>query len=80
MLALEETIELAATSLAPHHLSYYALDLASYFHVFYRDCRVLSSDPADADLTQSRLKLVRASKDVLARALKLMGLSAPESM
>lgn len=80
MLALEEIIELAATSLAPHHLSYYALDLASYFHVFYRDCRVLSSDPADADLTRARLKLVRASKAVLARALKLMGVSAPESM
>jgi arginyl-tRNA synthetase len=80
MLAFEEIIELAATNLAPHHLSYYALELASDFHAFYRDCRVLSSEPADADLTKARLKLVRANKDVLARTLKMMGMSVPESM
>jgi arginyl-tRNA synthetase len=80
MLALEEVIELAAINLAPHHLTYYAQDLASDFHTFYRDCRVLSSDPADAELTKARLKLVRAAKAVLARVLGLMGMSAPESM
>ncbi len=80
MLMLEEVIELAAANLAPHHLTYYAQDLASDFHTFYRDCRVLSSDPADAELTKARLKLVRAAKGVLARVLSLMGMSAPESM
>jgi arginyl-tRNA synthetase len=80
MLALEESIELAATNLAPHHLTYYAQDLASDFHTFYRDCRVLSSDPADAELTKARIKLVRAAKGVLARVLGLMGMSAPEHM
>jgi arginyl-tRNA synthetase len=80
MLALEEVIELAATRLAPHHLTYYAQELASDFHAFYRDCRVLSSDPADAELTKARLKLVRATKGVLARVLGLMGMSAPERM
>jgi arginyl-tRNA synthetase len=80
MLALEEVIEQAATRLAPHLLTYYALDLASDFHAFYRDCRVLSSDPADAELTRARLKLVRAARVVLAQVLDLMGMSAPESM
>jgi arginyl-tRNA synthetase len=80
MLALEEVIELAAADLAPHHLTYYARDLAADFHVFYDKCRVLSSDPADAELTKARLKLVRAAKGVLARVLGLMGVSAPESM
>jgi arginyl-tRNA synthetase len=80
MLALEESIELAATKLAPHHLTYYAQDLASDFHAFYRDCRVLAADPADEELTKARLKLVRATKGVLARVLKLMGMSAPERM
>jgi arginyl-tRNA synthetase len=80
MLILEEVIEMAATNLAPHHLTYYAQDLAASFHVFYRDCRVLSSDPDDAELTKARLKLVRATKGVLARVLGLMGISAPESM
>jgi arginyl-tRNA synthetase len=80
MLALEEVVELAATNLAPHHLTYYAQELASDFHAFYRDCRVLSSDPADAELTKARLKLVRAAKGVLARVLGLMGMAAPERM
>jgi arginyl-tRNA synthetase len=80
MLTLEEVIELAAINLQPHHLTYYAQELASDFHTFYRDCRVLSSDPADAELTKARLKLVRAAKGVLARVLGLMGMSAPERM
>ncbi len=80
MLSLEEVIEIAATTLAPHHLTYYAQELASDFHTFYRDCHVLSSDPADAELTKARLKLVRAAKEVLARVLSLMGMSAPERM
>ena len=80
MLAMEESIELAATNLAPHHLTYYAQDLASDFHTFYRDCRVLSSDPVDVELTKARIKLVRAAKGVLARVLGLMGMSAPKSM
>lgn len=80
MLALEEVIELAATQLAPHHLAYYAQDLASDFHAFYRDCRVVSSEPQDVELTTARLKLVRAAKLVLARVLGLMGMSAPDSM
>jgi arginyl-tRNA synthetase len=80
MLALEEIIELAAVNLQPHHLTYYAQDLAADFHSFYRDCRVLSSDPADTELTKARLKLVRAAKGVLARVLDLMGMSAPEQM
>jgi arginyl-tRNA synthetase len=80
MLTLEEVIEMAATNLAPHHLTYYAQELAADFHLFYRDCRVLSSDPADADLTKARLKLVRATQNVLARVLALMGMSAPERM
>lgn len=80
MLRLPEIIELAAARLAPHHLTYYAMELASAFHAFYRDCRVLSSLPEDEAITRARLKLVAATKLVLARVLKLMGMSAPESM
>jgi arginyl-tRNA synthetase len=80
MLELPEVVALAAENLAPHHLPYYAQDLAATFHAFYRDCRVVSSDPADADLTRARLRLARAAKLVLARTLTLMGVGAPESM
>jgi len=80
MLRLPEIIELAAQRLAPHHLTYYATDLATAFHLFYRDCRVVSSEPADEAITRARLKLVAAVKQVLARSLRLMGMNAPESM
>ena len=80
MLLLPEIVEQAALNLAPHHLIYYAQDLASAFHSFYRDCRVVSSDPADVELTKARLKLVKAAKIAIARALGLMGVNAPERM
>lgn len=80
MLELPEVIEQAAAKLSPHFLPYYAQELATAFHAFYRDCRVVSSDPAEAELTRARLRLVRAAKIVLARVLHLMGMSAPERM
>jgi len=80
MTMLPEVVELAALNLAPHYLAHYAQDLASQFHGFYRDCRVVSSDPADIELSRARLKLVRAARLVLARALHLMGMTAPEQM
>jgi arginyl-tRNA synthetase len=80
MLRLPETIELSAANLEPHHLPHYAIELAGIFHSFYKQCRVVSSDPNDAAITRARLKLVEAAKLTLARALILMGVRAPESM
>jgi arginyl-tRNA synthetase len=80
MLRLPETIELAAANLEPNHLPHYAIELAGIFHAFYKQCRVVSSDPNDAAISQARLKLVAAAKLTLARTLTLMGVRAPESM
>lgn len=80
MLRFPEIIETAANKLEPHHLPHYAIDLAGVFHSFYKQCRVVSSDPADAEITRARLKLIAAAKTTLARALNLMGVRAPESM
>ncbi len=77
---LPEVIEKAALQLAPHNLAFYAQELASVFHAFYRDCRVVSSDPADVDLSRARLRLVAATRAVFARVLTLLGVSAPDSM
>jgi arginyl-tRNA synthetase len=77
MLLLPEIVELAASTMGPHHLSYFAQDLATVFHSFYKQCRVVSDDKA---LTRARLKLVAAAKLVLARTLHLMGMTAPETM
>jgi len=80
MLRLPEVVRLAAEQLAPHHLTYYAYDLAAAFHAFYRDCRVVSSEAEEQDLTLARLKLVDAARLVLRRTLRIMGMSAPEVM
>ena len=77
MLLLPELVETIATTLEPHHLTYYAQDLATVFHSFYKQCRVVSPDEA---LTKARLKLVEAAKIVLSRTLHLMGMTAPEQM
>jgi len=77
MLLLPEIIEIVTNTLEPHHLTYYAQDLATVFHGFYKQCRVVSEDEV---LTKARLKLVAAAKLVLARALHLMGMTAPEEM
>jgi arginyl-tRNA synthetase len=80
MLRLPEIVEIAAHKLEPHHLPHYAIELAGIFHSFYKQCRVVSSDPADAAITRARLKLVAAAKITLARVLTLMGVTAPETM
>ncbi|MDP2932497.1 MAG: arginine--tRNA ligase, partial [Chloroflexota bacterium] len=76
-LFLPEIVEVAASTLGPHHLCYYAQDLAAAFHSFYMQCRVVTDDEA---LTRARLKLVQAAKTVLAKTLHLMGMTAPERM
>ncbi len=78
MLALPEIIAVAAATMAPHHLTTYAAELAAFFHAFYRDCRVV--DPDAPALSQARLMLARAAKAVLARTLHLMGMDAPDRM
>jgi arginyl-tRNA synthetase len=77
MALLPEIVETVAVCLEPHHLPYYAQDLATVFHSFYKQCRVVSKDQK---LTAARLKLVKAAQTVLARTLHLMGMTAPESM
>ena len=80
MLQLPELLELMGRNLAPHHLPHYSMDLATSFHTFYQQCRVVSSDPLDKEITAARLKLVEAAKLVLSKCLGLMIVSAPEEM
>jgi arginyl-tRNA synthetase len=77
LILLPEIVERVAVTLEPHHLPYYAQDLATVFHSFYKQCRVVSKDEA---LTKARLKLVQATQIALAKILYLMGMSAPEKM
>jgi arginyl-tRNA synthetase len=63
--------------LAPHRLARYARDVASDFHQFYTECRILAED---RELRLARLALSVAAKSVLAQTLELAGVTAPDSM
>ena len=80
MMVLPELVQHMAETLEPHHLPRYATELATAFHWFYQQCRVVSEAPEELPLTLARLKLVEACRIVLARCLSIMGMSAPEQM
>jgi arginyl-tRNA synthetase len=67
----------AAATRAPHKITGWVREFASRFHGFYHDCRVLTDD---AELTQARLWLGEACRVVLADALGLLGVGAPDEM
>jgi arginyl-tRNA synthetase len=67
----------AARQRAPYRLAKYAEELGRRFHRFYTDCRVVTDDEK---LTTARLALSRATKQVLANALGILGVEAPERM
>jgi len=77
LMRFPEVIEDTAKDYQIQRLPQYAVDLATVFHQFYRDCHVISEDK---NLTQARLRLVSATKIVLNNTLSLMGISAPEKM
>ncbi|MDO8443785.1 MAG: arginine--tRNA ligase [Candidatus Azambacteria bacterium] len=60
-----------------HRLPRYAMELAGEFHNFYEKHRVINEDK---NLTAARLSLIAATKIILANALGLLGISAPDKM
>jgi arginyl-tRNA synthetase len=78
LLAFSDEVAEAAERRGPHRIAAYALELAQVFTAFYRDCQVVGSSPeAVEDL---RLRLCVVSQRTIARALDLLGVSAPEQM
>jgi arginyl-tRNA synthetase len=73
-----EVVEDAALAEETHGVTAFATELATTFHAFYRDARVV--DPAEPERSKSRLALAEAARITLANALGLLGISAPESM
>lgn len=72
-----EVLESAAMNYAPHLLAHYLIDLARDFHTYYNAHHFIIDD---AKLSQARLTLISAVKQVIVNALAVMGVSAPESM
>ena len=73
-----EVVEDAAWAEETVGITAFATELATTFHAFYRDARVV--DPAEPERSRARLGLSLATKVTLANALALLGISAPESM
>jgi arginyl-tRNA synthetase len=78
LLAFPAEVADAAERRAPHRIAAYALELAQVFTAFYRDCRVVGAEPEA--LESFRIALSVATQRVIAGALGLLGVSAPESM
>jgi arginyl-tRNA synthetase len=75
---LPEVVEDAVIAEETHGVTAYATELATQFHAFYRDAKVV--DPTEPERSAKRLALASATKTTLANALALLGISAPESM
>jgi arginyl-tRNA synthetase len=78
LLAFPDEVAEAAERRAPHKIAVYALELAQDFTAFYRDCRVVGAEPEA--LESFRIALSIAAKRTIASALRLLGVSAPDSM
>ena len=77
---LPELVELMGNSLAVHHLPHFAQEMATAFHWFYQQCRVISTVEGEEELTRARLRLCQAARVALAKCLDLMGVTAPDKM
>jgi arginyl-tRNA synthetase len=75
---LPEVVEDAAALEEAQGITAFATELASAFHAFYRDAKVV--EPSEPDRSRARLALAAAAQVTLANALALLGISAPESM
>jgi arginyl-tRNA synthetase len=73
-----EVVEDAVEAEETQGVTAYATELATTFHGFYRDARVV--DPDEPERSAARLALAGAARITLANALALLGISAPESM
>jgi arginyl-tRNA synthetase len=67
----------AAERRGPHRIAGYAQETAKAFHQFYKQCHVIGAEPA---VERSRLAICRATAQVMATSLDLVGVEAPESM
>ena len=73
-----EEVGRAAADLEPHRIVSYVYELAGDFHSYYNNGgRILEESGA---LRDSHLLMVAAIRTVIANALRLLGISAPEKM
>ncbi|MCX8015027.1 MAG: DALR anticodon-binding domain-containing protein, partial [candidate division WOR-3 bacterium] len=72
-----DVVFIAANNFEPHHLVYYSLELATAFHKFYENVRVVSDN---VRTTEARIFLCQIVMQILKDILEIIGISAPEKM
>lgn len=72
-----ESINNAARNFEPHILADYLRDLASEFHLFYHNCRIIGED---METMTKRIILLETTKSIMANGLETLGITAPERM
>ena len=72
-----EVINSAAVNYTPHLLAHYLMDLARDFHTYYNAHQFIVDDH---ELSQARLTLITAVKQVISNGLGVLGVSAPGTM
>ena len=77
LLELPGAIREAAERRAPHRIAAYATETAQDFSAFYRDCRVVGAAEEGGD-EDVRIAIAVLAKRVLAQALDLLGVEAPD--
>ncbi len=77
ILRFPDVIKLSADRFEPHTLCEYLKSIASDFHNFYHDCRILADDE---ELSKARLYLSVITKYVMKNGLTILGITAPEKM
>ncbi len=73
----KSVLESSAIQYEPHQLAYYLRDLSTHFHSYYNACKFIVDDK---NLTQARLSLIHATRQILINGLSILGVGAPESM
>jgi arginyl-tRNA synthetase len=77
LITYPEVVETAAMNREPHIIAHYLRELASHFHGYYNAHAFLVDEKT---LRNARLSLIIATRHVFAHGLKLLGVSAPETM
>jgi len=78
ILRFPEVLKVACERNEPQYLPEYLRELASAFHVFYHNCRILGA--ANEALEVARLQLADTVRIIMKNALTVLGISAPEKM
>ncbi|MDL2280395.1 arginine--tRNA ligase, partial [Selenomonadales bacterium OttesenSCG-928-I06] len=73
----KEEVQFAADERAPHRIARYAHELASLFHSFYNQLRIINAEPL---VQQARLGLITAVQMVIKKNLDILGIEAPDRM